>query len=99
MTGNTSAEDTKAKRKKQGERLNRIMWAYITGAITLLSYLVGFEPTYIPLGFGLLGLLLCWQLFRVGDQRHGVFAGILSLAGIMIWLFYNWAMIRHLFGR
>ena len=93
------AADAAAERKTQRERYNRIMWAYVCGGITLLSYLVGLEPTFIPLGFGFFGLLLCWQLLQIGDQRHSVYAGILSLGGVMIWLTFNWPMLKHWAGR
>jgi hypothetical protein len=94
-----AADDAKAKRKAQGERYNRIMWAYVCGAITLLSYLVGLEPTFIPLGFGFFGVLLSWQLLKIGDQKHSVYAGILSLGGVSIWLTFNWPMFKHWIGR
>jgi hypothetical protein len=92
------ADDAKAKRKAQGERYSRIMWAYVCGGITVLSVVVGLGPTFIPLGFGILGGILAWQLSRTEDQRHGMFAGILALGGVMIWLTYNWPTIHRFVG-
>jgi len=92
------AEEAKAKRKAQGERYSRIMWAYVCGGVTLVSMLVGYGASYIPLGFGVLGAILAWQLIRSNEQRHGFYAGSLTLGGLMIWLTYNWPMIRRLVG-
>jgi hypothetical protein len=89
------AGDDAALRRQRSDRLNRIMWAYICGAITLLSFVVGLGPSFIPLGFGILGGILAWQIARGGDRRHSTVAGALALGGIMIWLTYNWSMIRH----
>jgi hypothetical protein len=50
--------------KERSERFTRIMWAYICGAITLLSFVVGLGASFIPLGFGVLGGLLVWQLIQ-----------------------------------
>jgi hypothetical protein len=91
-------EAAKAARKARSERLNRIMWAYICGAIALLSFVVGFGGSFIPLGFGVLGCVLVGQLIRQGERRHSAAAGALALAGIMIWLTVNWPMIQHQFG-
>lgn len=91
-------EGAKAARKAQSERLNRIMWAYICGAIALLSFVVGFGATFIPPGFGVLGCVLVGQLIRQGERRHSAAAGALALAGIMIWLTVNWPMIERQFG-
>ena len=85
-----AAGDERAARRQRSERLTRIMWAYICGAITLLSVVVGLGPTFIPLGFGVLGCLLARQLVGQGDRQHGVITGALALGGIMIWLTYNW---------
>ena len=90
-----AAAADKALRRQRSERLNRIMWAYICGAITVLSFVVGLGPSFIPLGFGILGCILAWQLYRGGDRRHSMRAGALALGGIMIWLTYNWPTIRH----
>lgn len=90
--------DAKAAEKPAGERYRQIMWAYVCGAITLLSMVVGLGASFIPLGFGVLGGILDWQLIRGGDQRHGMFAGALTLGGVMIWLTYNWPMIHRLIG-
>lgn len=90
-----AAGDDKALRRQRSERLNRIMWAYICGAITVLSFVVGLGPSFIPLGFGILGCVLAWQLYRGGDQWHSMRAGALALGGIMIWLTYNWPMIQR----
>jgi hypothetical protein len=93
------ASDEAARRRQRSERLNRVMWAYICGAITLLSFAVGLGPSFIPLGFGILGCILAWQLARGGDRQHSTLAGVLALGGIMIWLTYNWPMIRHFLAR
>ena len=102
MTGNdgtkappAAAGDDKALRRQRSERLNRVMWAYICGAITVLSFVVGLGASFIPLGFGILGCVLAGQLYRGGDRRHSTVAGALALGGIMIWLTYNWPTIRH----
>ena len=92
------ADEAKAKRKAQGERYSRVMWAYVCGAITLISMLVGYGATFIPLGFGVLGAILAWQLIRANEQRHGLYAGSMTLGGLMIWLTYNWPMIYRYIG-
>jgi len=97
-TAAADAEGAKAARKARAERLNRIMWAYICGAIALLSFVVGFGGSFIPLGFGVLGCVLVGQLIGQGERRHSALAGALALAGIMIWLTVNWPMIQRQFG-
>jgi hypothetical protein len=92
------ADDAKAKRKAQGERYSRLMWAYVCGAITVVTTMAGLGATFIPLGFGILGAILAWQLNRTGDQRHGIYAGSLTLGGLMIWLTYNWPTIQRWAG-
>jgi hypothetical protein len=92
------ADDTKAERTARGERNSRIMWAYVCGAITLVSMAVGLGATFIPLGFGVLGGILAWQLARNGDQRHATFAGALTLGGVLIWLTDNWPTIHRWVG-
>ena len=93
------ADDERAARRRRSERLTQIMWAYICGAITLLSFVVGLGPSFIPLGFGVLGGILAWQLYRAGERRHSTLAGALVLGGIMIWFTYNWPMLqRYLAG-
>jgi hypothetical protein len=84
-----------ALRRQRSERLNRIMWAYICGAITVLSFVVGLGPSFIPLGFGILGCVLAGQLLRENERRHSVIAGALALGGIMIWLTDNWPTIQR----
>jgi len=92
-------DDERAMRRQRSERLTRIMWAYICGAIALLSFVVGFGPSFLPLGFGVLGGILAWQLFRLGERRHSTIAGALALGGIMIWFTYNWPTLqRYLAG-
>ena len=81
--------DAKTQRKQRAERLNQIMWAYICGAIAILSPMLGFGASFIPPGFAVLGCILDWQLLRKGERRHSVFAGVLALAGILIWLTIN----------
>jgi len=88
-----TAEEQKLTRKAQSERLNQIMWAYICGAVTWLSFIVGLWTTFIPLGFGVLGCVLAWQLMQKGIQRHAIFAGALTWAGILAWLTANWSWI------
>lgn len=91
-------DEEKAQRKAQAERYRQMMWAYVCGAIALLCNAVGLEPTFIPLGFGVLGLVLAWQLMRKGESRHSAIAGAINLGGILIWLTYNWPLIRHYLG-
>lgn len=95
----TTEAEEKAKRKAQGERYTQIMWGYVCGAITLISIPVGLEPTFIPLGFGVLGSVLAWQLMQKGVRRHSIFAGALNIAGILIWLTSNGPMIQHYLGK
>ena len=90
------AEDEKAKRKAKGERYTQIMWAYVAGAITLLSNVVGLEASFIPLGFGVLGSVLAWQLLQKGERRHSIYAGAINIGGILIWLTANWPWLSHL---
>src|SRR5712671_1812549 len=85
----------RALRRQRSERLTRVMWAYICGAITLLSFVVGFGASFIPLGFAVLGGILAWQLGRLGERRHSTVAGVLALGGIMIWLTYNWPTLQR----
>ena len=91
-------DDEKAKRKARAERFTQMMWAYICGAITLISIPIGLEASFIPLGFGVLGSILAWQLMQKGERRHSVIAGAVNLGGILIWLSANWPMIRHYLG-
>ena len=93
-----TAEDAKAKLKAQRERYSRMMWAYVCGGITLVSQLAGLGATFIPLGFGVLGAVLVAQLIRTGEQRHGMFAGVMVFGGLMIWITYSWPMIHRLLG-
>jgi len=90
--------DEKATRKARAEHFSRIMWAYVCSAIALLSFPVGLGPSFIPLGFGILGEILSWQLNQGGDRRHSVITGSLSLGGILIWFTYNWPTIRSYIG-
>lgn len=96
--GAATEADEKAKRKARSERYTQIMWAYVCGAITLISKVVGLEASFIPLGFGVLGGVLVWQLTKKGERRHNVIAGALNLGGILIWLTYNWPTIQHYLG-
>jgi hypothetical protein len=86
-------EEQRAARKARAERLNQIMWAYICGAIIFLSFVVGLGATFIPLGFGILGCLLAWQLMRTGENRHSTIAAAILLGGILVWLTVNWSWI------
>lgn len=97
QTAAVTVED-KAKRKARSERMNQMMWAYICGAITLLSIPVGLEGSFIPPGFGALGLVLAWQLTQKGERRHNIIAGAINLGGILIWLSSNWPWLRHYVG-
>ena len=92
------AGEAAAKRKTQGERLSRVMWAYVCGAITLMATLAGLGATFIPLGFGVLGGILAWQLSRTADRRHAMVAGMLTLGGLMIWVTLNWPTIHRFVG-
>jgi len=92
-----SVDDERAKRKAASERRTLVMWGYVTGGISLLSYVVGLEPSFIPLGFGVLGCIIAWQLNAKGD-RHGLYAGMLNLAGILIWITVNWSRLRGWLG-
>jgi hypothetical protein len=94
-----AADDERAARRQRSERLSQTMWAYICGGITVVSFAVGFGASFLPLGFGVLGCVLAWQLFRSGERRHSTIAGALALGGIMIWFTYNWPMLhRYLAG-
>jgi hypothetical protein len=90
-------DDERAKRKAVSERRTLVMWGYVTGGISLLSYVVGLEPSFIPLGFGVLGCIIAWQLNAKGE-RHGLYAGMLNLAGILIWVTFNWSRLRGWLG-
>ncbi|HEV2263363.1 MAG TPA: hypothetical protein VGR79_02400 [Stellaceae bacterium] len=90
-------DDERAKRKAAAERRTLIMWGYVTGFITFISYVVGLEPSFIPLGFGVLGCIIAWQLNAKGE-RHGLYAGMINLAGILIWITYNWSRLRGWVG-
>ena len=91
-------EEQKAARKARSERLNQIMWAYLCGGIVFLSLFVGLGATFIPLGFGLLGCVLAWQLKHKGEQRHSTIAAAILLGGILIWLTANWRWIGPSIG-
>jgi hypothetical protein len=93
-----SPDDEKEKRKAEKERLLHIMWAYVCGAITLISVVVGYEMTFIPLGFGVLGLVLVWTLVRQRERFHAPLAGAVNLGGILIWFSYNWPMLKSYIG-
>lgn len=93
-----SDDEQKAARKARSERLNQIMWAYLCGGIVFLSFLVGLGATFIPLGFGILGCVLAWQLKQKNEQRHSTIAAAILLGGILIWLTVNWAWIGPLIG-
>lgn len=94
----TSDEEQKAARKAQGERLNQIMWAYLCGAIVFLSFFVGLGASFIPLGFGILGCVLVWQLKQKGETGHSTIAAAILLGGILIWLTANWGWIGPSIG-
>lgn len=88
-------DDERAARRQRSDRLTRIMWAYICCAIAVLSYVVGFGASLIPLGFGVLGGILAWQLSRLGERQHSTITGALALGGIMIWFTYNWSTLQR----
>jgi hypothetical protein len=96
--GSASADQEKAERLARRERYSQIMWAYVCGAITLISIPVRLEVTFIPLAFGVFGLILAWQLSQNGERRHNIFAGALNLGGILIWFTANWPWLRHFLG-
>lgn len=91
-------DEDKAARKARSERLNQIMWAYLCGGIVFLSFFVGLGATFIPLGFGILGCVLAWQLKQKGESRHSTIAAAILLGGILIWLTVNWAWIGPTIG-
>jgi hypothetical protein len=93
-----SAEEQKAARKARSERLNQIMWAYLCSGIVFLSFFVGFTATFIPLGFGILGCVIAWQLKQKGETRHSTIAATILLGGILIWLTVNWSWIGGTVG-
>lgn len=93
-----TTDEEKTRRKAQAERYRQMMWAYVCGAISLLCNAVGLEPTFIPFGFGVLGLILAWQLMHKGEKRHSAITGAINLGGILIWLTYNWPLFRHYLG-
>jgi CHASE2 domain-containing sensor protein len=93
-----SDDEQKAARKARSERLNQIMWAYLCAAIVFLSFFVGFAATFIPLGFGILGCVLAWQLKQKGEYRHSTIAAAILLGGILIWLTVNWSWIGPSIG-
>jgi hypothetical protein len=92
-TTRASDEQQKAVRKARSERLNQIMWAYLCGGIVFLSFFVGLGASFIPLGFGILGCILAWQLKQKGEKRHSTIAAAILLGGILIWLTANWGWI------
>lgn len=93
-----STDEQKAARRARSERLNQIMWAYLCGGIVFLSFFVGFTATFIPLGFGILGCILAWQLKQKGEMRHSTIAAAILLGGILIWLTVNWSWIGGSIG-
>lgn len=97
-TAPANEEEQKAARKARSERLNQIMWAYLCAGIVFLSFFVGFTATFIPLGFGILGCVLAWQLKQKGETRHSTIAAALLLGGILIWLTVNWSWIGSAIG-
>jgi 4-amino-4-deoxy-L-arabinose transferase-like glycosyltransferase len=98
-TAPSSEEGRKAERNARSERLNQIMWAYLCGGIVFLSFFVGFTATFIPLGFGVLGCVLAWQLRQKGENRHSTIAAAILVGGILIWLTLNWSWIGALIGH
>ena len=97
-TAPPSDEEQKAARKARSERLNQIMWAYLCGGIVFLSFFVGLGASFIPLGFGILGCVLAWQLKQKGEMRHSTIAAAILIGGILILLTVNWGWIRHSVG-
>ena len=93
-----ATDQEKAERLARRERYSQVMWAYVCGAITLISIPVRLEVTFIPLAFGFFGLILAWQLSKKGERRHNVIAGAINLGGILIWFTANWPLIRHYIG-
>lgn len=86
------AGDEQAQRKAASERRTLIMWGYVTGFIAFIGYVVGLESSFIPLGFGVLGCIIAWQLNAKGE-RHGLYVGMINLADILIWITYNWSRL------
>ena len=81
--------------KERSERFTRIMWAYICGGVTLLSFLIGFGASFIPRGFGVLGDTLAGPLLRGGERQHSAVTGAMALGGIMIWFTFNGPPIQR----
>jgi hypothetical protein len=90
---------TPEQKRARSERMTLIMWGYVTGGIGLLCNVVHLEGTFIPPGFGVLGLVIAWQLNRKGEKRNSLYAGVLNLASIMIWATVNWAWLSGLVQR
>jgi hypothetical protein len=90
----SAEDDEKTQRKARSERITQTMWAYVCGGIALLCQPVGLERSFIPLGFGVLGCVLAWQLMKKGERRHSMIAGAIDLGAILIWLTYNWPVIE-----
>ena len=47
----------------------------------------------------MLGLVIAWQLNRYGEKRNSLYAGVLNLASIMIWLTVNSTWLIGLLQR
>jgi hypothetical protein len=90
---------TPEQKRARSERTTLIMWGFVTGGIGLLCNLVHLEGTFIPPGFGVLGLVIAWQLNRYGEKRNSLYAGVLNLASIMIWLTVNSTWLIGLLQR
>jgi hypothetical protein len=91
-------EAEKAERKARAERMTQMMWGYVCAGIALLCNVVGLEASFIPLGFGVLGCILAWQLSKKNERRHSLVTGALNLGAILIWLTYNWPTFSHYLG-
>jgi hypothetical protein len=91
-------QDEAVAKKAAKERRSQILWAYVAGATSILGYLAGLEATFLPMGFGVVGLILCYQLNAKGEPRHAGAAAALSSIGIVLWAAYNLAGLKHYFG-
>jgi hypothetical protein len=85
-----TAADLSAEKARK-ERLSLLMWGYICSAISLISLVIGWGASFFPIAFGIAGCWFAWKLNRLGERRRNLVPGVASLAGILIWITYNWS--------
>jgi hypothetical protein len=90
-------DNAKAQQKIPGQPLSRVTWAYVCGAFSVGSMMFGLGASFIPLAFGVMGGILSWQLLKTEDRRHGAYAGVLNLGGVIVWLTHIGPILRRLF--